>query len=487
MICVYIESENEVIKKRIRYVMEQLLVPIGYPFTFQAELNSFDNIFTIACIPENKSDIQSYTQKFDIVIPYGDYNSWLVDDVDIKADKVDDIYVLYIKKTPEYLIHDGKIGFDLINIVFYLLSRQEEYVYTHRDLWNRFSATYSILYENGILGIPIINYYIKFLASYIQQQSRQLPEPKWKDGKSFAVVLSHDVDRLSSNYLSIIINKILRARKYSNPASTIISSIKELLSFTKSEKWDLSDLTGKEAQFGFHSTFFIASNTQYRHPDDPHYWINSKLIYKKKKIALNNLAKLLQDEGWEIGLHGSINSYQDQDLLSREKELLIKNTNCSIQGIRQHYLCLDVNKTWQIHEKLGFRYDTTLGFNERIGFRGGVAFPFNPYNFQTEQKFTLLELPMTIMDGSLFSINGEKLDYYKAVQRCNKLFSNIRQTEGLLVINFHPHYYQSVYPEWWAIYEYILNYLSESSVWVATGKEIVDWWSERKKKLYITT
>jgi len=267
----------------------------------------------------------------------------------------------------------------------------------------------------------------------------------------------------------------------------MISSIKELLLLIRAKKWDLYDWIEKEEQFGFRSTLFLAGNTKCRHTDDPYYWINSKLIYNKKKIALNKLAKLLQNEGWEIGLHGSINSYQDQDLLSREKDLLIKNTSCSIQGIRQHYLRLDIYKTWQIHENLGFSYDTTLGFNERIGFRAGIAFPFEPYNFQTERKFNLLELPMTIMDGSLFSSNGEKLDYYKAVQRCNKLFSNIKQTEGLLVINFHPHYHQYSYPEWWTMYEYILNYLSESSVWVATGKEIVDWWSERKKKLYITT
>ncbi len=485
MIDVYIEAKNQIAENRIRYVMKQLLVPIGFPFRFQTVLGKYDGDFSIACVPENKFKDHAYDGKFDLIIPYCEYNSWLADDVDIKADKVDSIYVLYIGKIPEYLIHDGKVGFDVINIVFYLLSRQEEHIYKHRDLWNCFSATYSILYENGILGIPIINYYVKFLTSYIQQKLKKLPESKWKDGKSCAVILSHDVDRLPSDYFSIILDRMLKARSSPSPVSTFISSVRELLALTQSEKWDLFNWIEKERELGIHSTFFLAGNTPNRHPDDPYYWIHSKLTYKKKKIPLCCLAKIMEDEGWEIGLHGSMNSYQDQELLSKEKDLLIEQTGCSIQGIRQHYLCLDVHKTWQIHENLGFSYDTTLGFNERIGFRSGIAFPYKPYDLQNEREYNLLELPMSIMDSSLFSDKGEKLDYYKSIQRYIKLFDNVKQTEGLLVINFHPHYCDNTHHDWWALYEFILKHITESSVWIATGKEIADWWRKKQKRLQV--
>lgn len=479
MISIHIESKDQVIKSRIRYVMTQLLIPIGFPFTFNSESGDF----SIACIPENAPDNDYNNERFDLIIPYGEYDSWTKDEVNIKADKVEGVYVLYIGETPKYLIHDGKMGFDLINIVFYLLSRQEEYTYKHRDLWGCFSSTYSTLYENGILGIPIINYYVDHLGTYIQQKIKQSPKPKWKNGGSCAVILSHDVDRLSSEYISIALNRMLKARENPNPVSAFMSSIKEFLFVARSNshKWDLSDWTNKENEYGFCSTFFLTANTKNRHIDDPSYWIDSKIMYDGKKTALHNVAKIIENKGWEIGLHGSMNSYQDQDLLFMEKDLLANQTGCHILGIRQHYLRFDIHKTWQIYENLSFSYDTTLGFNERNGFRAGIAFPFYPYDMQNNREYNLMELPMSIMDGNFFSNICEKLDYKKSVQRINKLFDYVLQTEGLLVINFHPHYRNSA--DWWALYEYILNYLAKSSAWVATGKEIFNWWSERRKHL----
>jgi len=481
MISVYIESKDHITENRICYVMTQLLIPIGFPFTFH--LKSGD--FSIACIPKNALENNYNNRKFDLIIPYDEYDLWLRDDVNIKVDKVEGIHVLYIDEMPKYLIHNGKIGFDLINIVFYLLSRQEEYIYKHRDLWDCFSATYSTLYENGILGVPVINYYIKHIRTYIQQKIRQPSEPMWKNGASCAVILSHDVDRLLPKYISITLNRMLKARKNLDAFSIFMSSIKEFLSISesKSSKWDLSDWTDKEDELGFRSTFFLAANTKDRHVDDPSYWINSKLIYEGKKMALCDVAKIIENEGWEIGLHGSMNSYRDQELLSKERDLLINQTGCSVFGIRQHYLRFDVNKTWRIYESLGFGYDTTLGFNERNGFRAGIALPFYPYDMQNNREYNLIELPMSIMDGNFFSNISEKLDYNKSVQRFNTLINHVLQTGGLLVINFHPHYRN--YPDWWALYEYILNYLAKSSAWVATGKEVFSWWSERRKRLCV--
>jgi len=484
MITVYIESADTITYNRIRYTMAQMLVPIGFPFAIAKGLNKLDNGFAIACVPEWL--LSNYSlQDFDLIIPYGHYTLWASGDSIIESDKVEGIPVFYIGKKPDFLIRDRKVGFDLINIAFFLLSRQEEYTYTHRDHQDCFAATYSILYEQGILGVPVLNCYIKYLESYIRQQIQDVPEQKWKNGANYAVILTHDVDHLPSKHITITFNRLLHGHHDSGFTANLLSCSKEFLSYLSLSKptWELLHWLRKEDEYGFRSVFFMSANTKHRHFKDPSYWIHSKLMYKGKKIPLSHAVKDMEENGWEIGLHASINSYRDQQLLSKEKDLLVNKTGCAVAGVRHHHLRFDIQKTWRIHESVGFSYDTTLGYNERNGFRAGIAFPFTPYDLLNDREYNLLELPMSIMDGNFFTDHGEKLDALKAVQRCKKLFDAVEQNQGLLVVNFHPHYYATTHPDWWTVYEYVLKRSSEPSVWVATGNEITEWWKEKRKRL----
>lgn len=487
MITVYIQSSDDVVYNRIRYVMTQLLVPIGFRFRIQRHLQENDAKFSIACVPvmEAKADL---SKKYNLVIPYDEYSSWTQEDTEIKIERVEGIPVLYIGTKPRFIIHKRQVGFDLINLAFFLLARQEEYTYHHRDLQERFAAPYSILYEHGLLQIPILNDYIKHIAAYIGKSIRDTPEPAWKDGAPYAIVLSHDVDLLPLADITVPLRQIgqaFRESGFSAKTKHAWYCMKEIVSCIRSghPTWQLSHWLDKESEYGFRSTFFFASNITSPHRADPKYWLHSKLEHKGQNQRLSRVAKFVEEMGWEVGLHGSYSTFQNQDLLHKEKEQLVSQTGCMVVGIRQHYLRFDVRKTWRIHECLGFAYDTTLGYSERNGFRAGIAFPFWPYDLQNEQAYNLIELPMSIMDGNFFVDYGEKLDAKKAIQRCKKLFEVVEQTEGLIVINFHPHYYKTTHPDWWAVYEHILEHAAESGAWVTTGREVTEWWIERRRLL----
>ncbi len=486
MISVYIESPDEIIRHRIRYVMTQMLVAMGFQHTFFSKRDEINDGFSIACVPRN-SDLSESLKKFDLIVPYGSYASWTERCPDIRSEKIDGINVLYIDEFPKFLINERLLGFDLINIVFYLLSRQEEYTYEHRDPKGGFSPTYSTLYENGVLQIPLINYYIKHIENHIVNSSRITPEPKWKDNSHYAVVLSHDVDVLPFRDITVPLYQIINAfslRGFIAKLSLMKNSLMDmLLSPSSITDWQLSYWLDKEKEYNLYSTFFVAGNTINRQRSDPSYWLSSKVIHNGQEWRLSDVVKSFEDMGWEIGLHGSYNSYQDENLLGKERDLLIKQTGCKIIGVRHHCLRFDVRKTWSVHENLGFTYDTTLGYNEINGFRAGIAFPFTPYDIYNGCEYNLLELPMSIMDGSFFCDYGEKLDAQKAIIRCEKITNAVKETGGMLVVNFHPNFCATTHADSWKLYEYILKHATESGAWVTNGKEIANWWIKRRNQL----
>ena len=52
-------------------------------------------------------------------------------------------------------------------------------------------------------------------------------------------------------------------------------------------------------------------------------------------------------------------------------------------------------------EEAGLLYDSSLGFSDKVAFRNGAAFAFPPYNFEKEEPYQFLNIPLVIMDGAL--------------------------------------------------------------------------------------
>ena len=94
---------------------------------------------------------------------------------------------------------------------------------------------------------------------------------------------------------------------------------------------------------------------------------------KRLKILFYGLDK----NGWEVGLHGSYNSFNNYALMKSEKQFLENILNHKVIGIRQHHLQIG-EKTWEIQKECGFKYDSSLGFNEKIGFKNKQYKFFSP-------------------------------------------------------------------------------------------------------------
>ena len=96
-----------------------------------------------------------------------------------------------------------------------------------------------------------------------------------------------------------------------------------------------------------------------------------------------------------------------------------------------HWLYFDEEAPARL-DRAGFSYDSTVGYNETIGFRAGTAQAFKP--FQAER---MLELPLHIMDTALFYPSYMNLSSKQAEKAIDPLIENVARFGGALTINWH--------------------------------------------------
>jgi hypothetical protein len=142
-------------------------------------------------------------------------------------------------------------------------------------------------------------------------------------------------------------------------------------------------------------------------------------------------------------------------------------------GVRMHWLLHD-EKTFRVLEEAGFAYDSTLGYNETIGYRSGTTQVFRPPGART-----LLELPLHIQDGAMFYPERLDLSESEAWWRCQRLVEHAREFGGVLTTLWHD---RSPGPErfWGDFYLRLVETLSSLRAWFAPAGEVVGWFRKRR-------
>lgn len=239
------------------------------------------------------------------------------------------------------------------------------------------------------------------------------------------VAITHDVDRTKKTYQYIT---------HSLKALSNLDFIKlanQIKSFVLPNKyWGFDEIIKIESAFNIKSTFFFLNESLSFDLFSPSNWELSLGRYNINDPKIIEIINFLDKNGWEIGLHGSFNSFKDRKLLLREKEILENILKHEIVGIRQHYLNL-AEDTWNIQFGTGLKYDTSWGLNKDVGFKENKIKPFKPF------KNEFLVIPMTIMDTP-FVNSKKKWDNLK------RIIDRIIEEDSILVINWHTNYYDEL-------------------------------------------
>jgi hypothetical protein len=130
----------------------------------------------------------------------------------------------------------------------------------------------------------------------------------------------------------------------------------------------------------------------------------------------------------------------------------------------------------------GFDYDTTVGNNDRLGFRLGLATPFHAPD-PGWRRLSLLELPLSLMDTTLWGYlkKGEEEGFADVM----RLMEMVEDVEGLFTLLWHQ---EAVRMKGGRIYWRILRELGRrKSVFVGNGLEVARWWRARKAPLRLSS
>ena len=276
---------------------------------------------------------------------------------------------------------------------------------------------------------------------------------EYPEGKKFAVCLTHDIDVVYLSKLSIMLGaaKSIVHHEVKSAFKMLFNNINKKWN----PWWNFKDIIALEERYNAKSSFYFLTLNK------------GDLDFNFEIEDLEHEIGNITDNGWEVGLHGGHEAYNNLDEIKEKKKRLEKVLGKKVIGYRNHFLRFKVPDTWTLLEKAGFKYDTTFGYADCVGFRNGMCHPFKPFNLNTNEEIDILEIPLTIMDGTLFDYM--KLDFNKAWDITKMLIDIVEKHKGIITILWHNTY---MVDENLKFYEKMLKYCHEKKAWMTSGEEV---------------
>jgi hypothetical protein len=119
------------------------------------------------------------------------------------------------------------------------------------------------------------------------------------------------------------------------------------------------------------------------------------------------------------------------------------------------------------------KYDSTLGFSRKAGFRNSVAFPFPLYNFEHDRISTVTELPLLIMDGTF--ADNRSLTTDETSKKMKDLIDETKAAHGAASILFHNSLTDPIdFPGYKKIYDRLLSEAKDGGFKMDTLSGIIE-------------
>jgi hypothetical protein len=159
--------------------------------------------------------------------------------------------------------------------------------------------------------------------------------------------------------------------------------------------------------------------------------------YDPGEPSLRACLRNLQARGWTVGLHQSFGCWGDEEQMTAERRRLEEALDLPVRSCRQHWLRFAWSRTWRAQQEAGLQLDTTLGFNDRPGFRNGAALEWQPWDPAAGTPHSLTAMPLVLMDSQLFDY--AQLDDAARRAWIARWVGEVRAVRGVATFLWHPH------------------------------------------------
>jgi hypothetical protein len=403
---------------------------------------------------------------------YGDTLTFPEKGSGLLTDEVSHQCVAYLDRSREIVL--ARIGYDLFGEVRTLLAVGQ---------------------PPANASMPALELHIAFLRDLITGCGAPLAEiPPVPDGCRFIACLTHDVDHPS-----------IRQHKWDHTMfgflyRAVFGSLRNLIlgqvsvrglvtNWTAALKlpfvhlglakdfWRKFDDRYLELEKGLRSTFFVIPFKNWSGKNSN----GAAPMFRAARYGARDFADTIQKlltAGCEVGLHG-IDAWLDSSRGREELEEIRHLTGVFEIGARMHWLYYDQQSPVAL-ERAGAAYDSTIGYNETVGYRAGTTQVYKPI-----EASWLLELPLHVMDTALFYPAYLGLSPRQARTLLDRMADNAVQFGGCLTINWHD---RSIAPErlWDACYRDLVQDLKSRGAWFATAGQAVSWFRKRRSVVFET-
>ena len=357
------------------------------------------------------------------------------------------------------------------------------------DLFSEIRTLLTVGQPAANASLPALELHIALLRDLITGAGIPLTEiPPVPDGYRFIVCLTHDVDHpairdhkwdhTTFGFLSRAVfgslRKLIRGQISVRDVLRNWAACLKLpfvqLGMAK-DFWRDFDDRYLELEKGLHSTFFVIPfcGEPGRTVGGPAPALRAAR-YGAQDI--HDAIRKLTTAGCEVGLHG-IDAWLDSSKGREELEAIRQQTGESEIGVRMHWLYYGEQSPRAL-EAAGAAYDSTIGYNETVGYRAGTTQVYKQLDVTQ-----LLELPLHVMDTALFRQCYLDLSPRQASALVGSMSDSAARFGGVLTINWHD---RSLAPErlWGEVYGDLIRDLKSRGAWFATAGEATSWFRKRR-------
>ncbi|CAN5415619.1 hypothetical protein BH09GEM1_BH09GEM1_35750 [soil metagenome] len=457
----WIDPSVGVGQSRASATLEQLLEDAGWRCKFVSERKHADIRYGLAgTLPGD--------------LPFAGHDAWAAIDVQ-RAVQHDGVFV----PAASIVRTEGCDAIDPVLAGYFFLSGRIEHD-AHPHAFAGIPEQASIR-EWG-LETPVIQRLVEMVTSRVP--TGPAPRPRWPGKRKWAFCLTHDCDRL----LRYRTNGFWRDAGH--PGASLrqraVSTAKALYSGLHFNRGmdpyeaSLHAWLDFEREMEMQAVYYVGAWSRADVPSHPH-----DLVHARTDPETLRLVRACAEQGAEIGLHSGITAWQSGPRYGEEVRRFSASYGIQPKGVRGHYWSVNPNNP---EESLSFasrygalEYDASFGMNVTYGFRRGTSYPYRPFDARTGTYAGLWELPPTVMDGGLHASapnNAGRMANFAS------LTDRVRAAGGVLVLDWHSDslwggFMENMTAE---LLPQLQAIIGDSSCWVATGSELIEWCSKTRWK-----